>query len=211
MATGDLYVGILRTVSTSYTDFLNVFTYLDETALGGVTNASVFADGLATLFLTVLPPVLSAGVTLARVDAFNAFDPTDIGESIISGGEGTVGVETHNAFTAYEFRTDRPRRDIRRGYKRFSGVPESAVVNGVLATAFETDIAFVTAALEQNISTDTDFYAPIIVRRIKYTTPSGNTAYRLPTSAIELGVDYFPANNWNFQRVSSQVSRHLSS
>jgi len=211
VASGDIFVGILRATSPNSNDALTTFTYRDVSSGAFVGNSSDFSDALLAAIQPVLVAITSAQWTYTRVDSFNLFNPVDIGEKVNSVG-GEVSDETNAPFVAWAFRTSRVRRDIRRGQKRFAGVPETWAVNGELQGDHGVDIAEVFDELGATLvsgTLDGVQYQPVIVKRVKEVSEAGNVIYRLPNSQTEMGTNFFAANAWEFVGVSHQVSRHV--
>lgn len=93
---------------------------------------------------------------------------------------------------AYGFRTSRVRLDIDRGTKRFAGVTEGNVdAGGVVIAGMQTLLNAAADAMSEVLSFDDEgniiSYAPCVVQKEDYITPSGRKAYRYyPTLAEQL-------------------------
>lgn len=90
---------------------------------------------------------------------------------------------------AYGFRTSRVRQDVDRGTKRLAGVVEGAVeaggvINGTYLASMNELATRMGATLTYNDEGNTITFIPCILKKQKYTTPSGRSAYRqYPTLA----------------------------
>jgi len=98
------------------------------------------------------------------------------------GGTGIAGSGL-SPTTAYGFRSSRVKQSIGRGYKRFVGVPEGAVGGGGVieadAKTLMGNLATVMGAtLNYTDEGNALSFAPAIVSKEKYTTPSGREAYQ---------------------------------
>lgn len=76
-------------------------------------------------------------------------------------------------------------RVVRPGSKRFSGIPKLVDVNGdVSDSTYVGNLNTLKTALDSNISDDDiSFYAPVVIKRVKYDVPGSDpvrTAYRFP-------------------------------
>ena len=127
---------------------------------------------------------------------------------------GIVGVDGESPFVAFGFRSNRVRTDIGRGYKRFSGVPETYVDSlGVINSALMAGMIVIAADLSAPLSyvdgSITWNFAPVIVGKEKipatltdpvkyryYTTESAQAAH------LASGITFEP-----YTQVRSQVSR----
>lgn len=93
--------------------------------------------------------------------------------------------------TAFGFRSSRTRLDIRRGFKRFAGVVDSAIGNGgVIESAdvarMNTLATAMSATAEYDDEGQTISFAPIIVSKEKYMPPdSTKYAYRYYATEAE--------------------------
>lgn len=190
--------------------FVNVFTYnVDD-----ILPTSALATSLANEFASVvvdstagLKTILQGSATLDSIIVTCPFNPSVLGVEIIA----VVGSRAGGAmprFVAWGYKSERTRGDIRSGFKRFGAISESdtsgteptaamLVVLGDFADQLNT-----TLGVDDGVSSYSA--VPVIVKRVAYTTPSGNTAYRMPESPSE----YVYMNaEWVFQSITSQNSR----
>jgi hypothetical protein len=99
---------------------------------------------------------------------------------------------------------------MRHGYKRFSGIQDEAVsgdswyMTSTQAQALDALALKLDYAL--NTTGDGDLDAiHVVVKRIKYTTPEGNTAYRLPENQGELV--YYDVATATLLKPTTQLTR----
>lgn len=95
----------------------------------------------------------------------------------LGGGVGTSPV------CSIGVQSNRTRADIRRGSKRFSGIPEEDFdAGGVLSTGAVTRYAAIAAAMSAPLTYDDEgnilTFTPVVLSFEPYTTPAGNTAYK---------------------------------
>lgn len=143
----------------------------------------------------------------------NLFDPTEIGEHVlVSPRAGVATGEGMPPETSYRFTCPTRRKGMNAGRKAFPGLAESQVgdIGNLASSAITLGAAVATALGQDRVSAlTTVFYvelAPIVVKRIEYQTPKGNTAYRLPENTGELV--YYDATNWAvYPYTSTQNSR----
>lgn len=204
---GDVYQVRIKTVGLNSLENYNVWFYRDEL---GTPSPDDAAEVIATEFVSDVIPsmadVLSVEATISEIEVTNLFDAAQLYVlplAVVGTGAGDVCPP----FTALSMRTSRVRRDIRRGQKRFGPISEGLVTDGVLDPAGLPLLQPLADAMENNLDPAAveTLYQPIIVKRIAYTTPSGNTAYRLPETLAEL--EYFLTDTWEIVGVTTQNSR----
>jgi len=128
------------------------------------------------------------------------------------GGTGIAGSGL-SPTTAYGFRSSRVKQSIGRGYKRFVGVPEGAVGGGGVieadAKTLMGNLATVMGAtLNYTDEGNALSFAPAIVSKEKYTTPSGKFAYRYYPSEVLQEPHTATGITWSFYpQTRSQTSR----
>lgn len=185
----------------------NVFFYERQDPAG---SAAALAAAWIEFTMPFYMDLQSASVQNTSVDVINLGDLTDF----VSVPDDTVGgygaVDTMPAFNAVGFSLRLDTRAVRPGSKRFSGVPETVVLNGVLTEP--TYLGFVEAArqtLSNPAGTAGDEYNPIVVKRIK-TAVAGTVPqkykYRLPTTGDTLTYGTVVAALAD-REVTSQTSR----
>lgn len=156
----------------------------------------------------------SVGNFYISILAKNIYDPTDFYDlpfPPLFQGQNTG--ESQSPVDAYGVRSSRVRTDIDRGTKRFSGVSESDVGSqGVLTSGGQAKVQAVADAMSATL-TYTDegsslSFAPCIVKKEKYTTPRGNTAYRYYPTYTEQAAHLAVGVSWSiYTTVRSQTSR----
>lgn len=130
---------------------------------------------------------------------------------------GTAGVSTGgdnmSPVNTYGLRTTRVRQDIGRGYKRFSGVVEAGTVaGGVIASDTLTALNALGEKLAEVIVYDdegnTISFAPCVVGKEKYETPSGRFAYRYYASQATQNLHLATGIGWEaYTQQRTQRSR----
>lgn len=126
---------------------------------------------------------------------------------------GLSGGEAAAPFLATGFKSNRVRTDVGRGFKRFAGITESAMVPGGLidagVLASLTPLANkLGAVLEYVDEGNTITFAPVVLSYEDYVTPAGRRAYR-PYATLAAQLDH-TAQGVVYQAmpaVRSQVSR----
>lgn len=210
-AVGDIYQLSLEQEYLGQACF-NIFHYRQQTENTDteITTSEALGRAFDALILTFLKEIQVTTVEYKEINVFNLFNPEDV-YSRVPTTETTgayVSTDALNTFHAIELRTLRVRRDIKRGFKRFTGMDESMVIAGILNPALSEDVANVRLALSNDQQlpeeTDTPVWRPVIVKRVKYVAPSGKTAYRLPESTGEL---VYNRATWEYARISTQNSR----
>lgn len=180
MASGSLYVLELKGIGQGQ-NFLNVFHYLQ-------TSGSDGAPQLSARFYTVVMPrimdVTSLFVTYTEIAVRDKVDPTDFYSLSISDEGNRAGsiLPTHDALS-YTYKVNR--LDCRSGGKRFAGVSESDVQNGVIVPPFVTEVTALEVALEQQQVQGGSTWRPVIYG--KRTGSSGYFTNPL-SSVVFLGV-----------------------
>lgn len=125
--------------------------------------------------------------------------------------------EPITSVNAFGFRSTRVKQSIGRGYKRFVGMSEGVVGDyGNLTSPTLTQMTAVADAMSDTLSFDDEgstlSYVPCIAQKLKYTTPSGKTAYKYySTETLQaphnaLGISWEGYNTTRTQ-VSRQVGR----
>lgn len=160
--------------------------------------------------------LVSTSVAFSQVIVKDVYSVTDFyGLPFLAGEAGlAAGGAPSSPTEAYGFRTNRVRSDIRRATKRFAGVEEAGVdPGGVIASAAYTTMTILATALSQTLTYDdegtTITFQPAVVKKEKYTAPSGNDAYRYPAippvdlqDICALGILWQP-----YTQVRTQTSR----
>jgi len=106
------------------------------------------------------------------------------------GGVGGLG-DPVSPVNAFGFRSNRVKQSIGRGYKRFAGMSEGDVdAGGVLTSSAQIRLNLLKTAMGASLTYDdsgnTLTFTPCVAQKLKYTTPSGKTAYKYyPTEAAQ--------------------------
>lgn len=186
MALADIYV--LDHMQTFLNEELhNIYTY--ERLDTGTAN-----DLVAAFIEDVLPlilPLQSSVVKTPSIKAYSLGNLGDLWEETVNEEGGTVDAEILPIFNALGYTFKPTSRAVRPGSKRIAGVPESAQVNGTITLAgYLTAMEALRLAYAGNISDDdANFWAPVVVKRVKYEVPDSDPvrfAYRFPETDGEL-------------------------
>lgn len=181
----------------------NRFWYIDPE---GATGASL--TGIRDAFLNDVVDEILEVVTFSYqsvgllIEAFSLGQPVVYLDTALTGRVGVLEVEACPPQDAYGYRLNVESRETRPGAKRFTAVPEVDQANGFLGSGYLTDLADLTAALQNplNLGMDADIY-PTVVRDVLYPNgvrtplPIEQWVYNLVTTAVP------------HQSVRSQVSR----
>jgi len=207
MAIGDLLQVRLTIEDGGGKSYQNVFHYLDEIgAEPGDTAVQELGDAFESVVVDKLLPIIASVATVSEIEVVNIFDPTKLYSKTVS----IFGTDTNEIaprFNAMSFRSNRGRRDIRRGQKRFGPITELASLGGAVNPLYAIPIGELEGALAETlVSADLgDLYPPIVVKRIPYVTPGGRDAYRLPENLAEF--EYFTTAVWEVRAITSQNTR----
>lgn len=202
---------------------INVFSYVSAIPFTGTASAAELLEKMG-FFPTGDPPVVdpttlfgflvgltSTSLHFTEVEAVNLYDPTDFFlEAFSPAIDGEAAGFDMSPFTSYGLFSNRLRRDIRRGFKRFAGVLEEAVTNGGLITgAYVTQLDNTAHAMSVQLDGDDGaVYYPAVLSFEAYTTPKGNTAYKQrATEALQLEHSMYPIEWAAYAEIRSQVSR----
>jgi len=208
MASGDLYlVTLFGAIFGNQT--VNTFTYLQT---GEESSPGVSAAILGALFKSAFLPadaiLRGEGIAVSQqwkgIRVVNQYeDSSDFFEEEFPTpftGDGIGAVMP--PYVTYAFRTPWLGPAVRRGQKRFSGVLELEVNNGILQANVTTLLNPVAQALGMQLEGDNEVYTPVIVRRVKTLDPeTGRYVYSLPSNPTQYyGV---AATSWSVQAYSS--------
>lgn len=164
-------------------EVLNVYTYRWTGALDPSFDTA--SEQLATLFESqVLPAILavqSSDVEHTSIKVINQFDPTDFAIVAVSetGDIPSATSELLPPANAVAFQLSSSTRAVRSGAKRIAGIPEGVQIDGVITDIdYTLDLTTLAGQLGGIIFTTETIpqpaYQPIIVKRVKTTTPSGD-------------------------------------
>lgn len=186
----------------------NVFFY-EHTAGSG--DAFTLAEAFDLVMLPKINDLQWAGVQNSNIDVYNMGDPTDF-ISYPATGVGLQSGDSLPPHSAINFTMKLSTRAVRKGSKRFSGIPEAVQENGyILDAAYLAKMETLRLALFAELVSDLDTFLPIVVKRVKEpvvgTVPLQYT-YRLPITDGELVVGEV-ATATTAPIVSHQVSREV--
>lgn len=212
-------------------DIVNRFTYRGDgdtvpsgnsfgllSAMGFVPVAGAFPDNTLA---KELQGAVNASMVWSQAISRAIYVPDDFVElPFVPTAPGIGDAGTALApFVAFGFRTNRVRQDVGRGYKRFAGVGEAQQENGGSLTsgtlsAMNSIATRLGAVISFTESSLTMSYTPCIIKKEKYTTPSGKQAYRYvrPIDGGEAAQleDTVTGLTWSpYTTVRSQVSRQF--
>jgi hypothetical protein len=219
MAIGDIYQVTLELTDNDLNTYNNVFSYLQTTPEdSGASSPQALTQAFRANFCepdatAPLTNILSVRASVTRYSTINLFNPLEIAEQVFAPGV-VVGQRTGQAmppFVAYGFRSERKRRDIRRGFKRFAPTSEDDIGTNIPEPTFEPNLNAVATALETELIGDVAFglptYVPCVVKRIQNVPGDPSAGYRLPTNQAE--AEFFTTQDWSFSNITSQNSRKL--
>lgn len=119
------------------------------------------------------------------------------------------------SFNAFGFYTNRRRTDIARGMKRFAGVTIGGTsTNGEIIAPLVTPMINVALEMTEDQTDVTDgvttHFAPTIVSKQKYTTPSGKTAYKYYKPLSTQAEHWYQDFTWTaYPNARTQTSRQI--
>lgn len=190
MALGDIFqLKVYQDYAGRIKECLNVYFYR-QIAAGGD------AKDLIDAFMLLNDPDIRAFqcdiIRTSVVECLNLFNVTDFYTDDFT-SEALVGAHSGECLPVHDtvtFRFLRTSRDIRHGYKRYSGITESAGANGIITAA---DIILELNTARANLLADlvgegTNAYEPVIVKRIRIEPDPPEfprVRYRLPLTAEE--------------------------
>lgn len=184
-------------------------------AMGFIAGESdVFPTG--TLFAQ-LRNLQGETLVYNEVIALNVYDPSDFYTTGFPSG--TAGNDSTGGgaapILAAGFRTNLVRRDIARGTKRFAGVVNGNIgAHGVLNTGYvaimEAFTPYMDAVLTYDDEGNTLSFSPCVVKKLKYTTPSGKKAYKYyPTYTEQIALVAQGIHWETYNQIRSQTSRQV--
>ena len=200
-----LYEIILRAAYAGQ-ELLNRFNYVsDDAVISGTPSAELVKAfgtppvGTPPLFtagtiMGTLQTLQSAGVQYLSLAARAIWDDADFFEAgFVTAVLGAVTGDGESPVASFGFETTRVLQSIRRGHKRFGGVPKTALANkGEIATGVMTDLDALAVLLGSTLSSTvgavTIHFTPCVVSKQKHTdTTTGKVTYRYyPTLAEQL-------------------------
>lgn len=190
MAVGDVWrLKLYGSVNSQQT--LNVFHYLQTTNTGTPVDLAQFVGQFRAVVLNKILVVSSSSIGYYRIEFQNLSDIQEyLDSAILPVAVGDVNYPTATPFICWTFRSPRPFSPLRHGYKRFGGVPETLIDNGVAVTGALPDLNNVASALSSILSDQMGSqFIPVIARM-------SQIAHR-----------YVAAQNWLYAHVGSQNTR----
>lgn len=209
-------------------EIINRWNYLSTSVPAAVTPSFGLASGFGGIpdpvdstfpvgsVMRALEAALSTEFQFISLTVNNIYDLSDFYSIPYAPGQnGTNGTgDAMPPINAYGLKSSRVTRAVRAGHKRFAGVNEGEVdPGGVLTAAALTLIGDIATAMNANATYDDEgttlTYIPCVVSKLKYTTPSGKTAYKYyPTLAEQVPAHVAQAPIWSVMPdVRSQTSR----
>jgi hypothetical protein len=160
------------------------------------------ATDFATIVLPKLVQVLSTGTVFTNIDIQEHVSGTGVASlSLTTGNVGVQAGDAMPAFNAWALRSVRTNAQVPRAHKRFGGLSEGSVVNGVMNPVLATDMTNLVSVLNESFNAlnggVTDLI-PLAITRVDNTV----------TPHVPRPVPLFePITYWEYQKVTSQVSR----
>jgi len=204
---------------------INRYNYVSS----GTPSAASLSFGLFAAFGCLpdgIPPAYPADTVFANTRAVqqgnqsytqvivkNVYDLADFYSSPFPTGVigGNTASECLSPTVAFGLETNQTTRAVRRGMKRIPAVPEGSTgEGGVITTTVLTLLQTLCDSMSESITYDdegnTITYSPVVVKKLKYTTPSGKSAYKYyPTLTEQLthiasGIAWSPFTQTRTQR-----------
>ena len=203
---GDIFE-VVDTAEMNGQKLLNVYFYRAQ----GVSVTDNDSASVVTAFIdTVLPDIVAfqeEQVVHTSIKARNLFDDSDAHEELISVAGGNTGHEVLGTFEAVGYRLVGNNAAVRSGAKRYPGIGEYAVTDGVIS---DEGIIAILNTLAATLFADlpwgllaAEILIPVIVQRIKV-----GSEYTLPTNQGEAVYSHVTDTLWS-PIVTSQVSRKI--
>lgn len=189
---------------------LGVYYYRVEDA-----PTSGYLTGLISEFqsgpLTAFAPTQVIGVTFDSLRALNIFSGDEVIDTSLtpSGGSAAATGDMSATMVAASIRLIRENARVRNGRKQVPLTRELDSAGNFLSAGIQAVLNTFAATLDDVLQPGgLDDFAPVIVGRIAYVTPSGSTAYRLPTTQEEMGDKWsYIVNTALVNRVTTMNSR----
>jgi len=183
------------TLQTTYLGEIcqNVFYY----DVSGVDPST--ADLLVVFATDVIPDIqniVSSAVSFVNLDAINLDDPTDFSNVAIVGTPGARPTDPSPPFLAWGYTYNRTSRVVRSGAKRFVGIAEGDMDEGIAVTGILAALDALGAQLSTSlVGPIGGVYEPIIYGDVT------------PTRLVPIAV---PVSSVTYTRITSQNSRKFS-
>lgn len=212
MAKDDLYVLTLTSGEPGQL-MKQDFAYRQVTDIGGNHATDILVTFISSI-LTSIRNITQVATKYYSIKSRNLYDNLDFVDLPIVGTP--TGQRSGSAlpqFNAMSFTSAIPAIGQKPGGKRFGFISETDTAGGNL-----TDVSGLFDALDlcasllgADVFSPAEItYAPVIVKRVKYTTPKGKPAYRYPTSPTEKDPPSYDARDWTWDvRITSQITRKI--
>lgn len=163
----------------------NVF-FFKHTA--GVGVAADLATDFADAFVPAINAIQCGSNVNIGLDVINMGDLGDFASPVIT-GSGAYAVQPLPPYAAVGYTLKVNTRAVRKGSKRFSGVPETTTEGGIITDAdYRAKVNTLRILLMQELVSADNTWLPIVLKRVKEpvagTTPTKYT-YRLPQTDAE--------------------------
>jgi hypothetical protein len=176
------------------------------------THAQVLAEEWRDQILPAIrafqpAEILTTGVRVRNL--FNVSDGYDLALSLAGLGG---AAEQYSTFNAVGFALNGDNPAVKNGAKRFTGINEVHVDDGVISGAVMPGLLNnVADALEQPVLVglviEDPVFVPVIVKRVREGVP-GSYTYRLPETTVEAVLSQVVVAVWN-AIITSQLSRKI--
>lgn len=210
MALGDIYQVTFKQSYKGLQDCLNVYYY--RLFAGYSNSADLLLNEFSAIVADTLKLAQSDDISQVSLEAKNLFNLADTANlAYPPTRKGTRAGSSEPPFVQVAVQYLRTTATMRHGWKRYVGIPESDVEDGQIVTSalvFWQNVAVAGQTTLTATGTVDTIFEPVVVKRIKYTTSEGKTAYRLPEYMGE--ANYFHVDQYVLKTyVSSQVSRKV--
>lgn len=181
---GDLFEARIH-MARGTNEFLCVFHYR-MTALG-TSPVNTFADEIEDNLFPAINSVQHPSFYISKLFVRDVFDDERFAERtyLSTAYEGILSGDPLPDYVAVQYKSVRTRLDMRNGYKRIPGFVDDGQVGNGFNGAYTAGLSAVAAVFNSDLASAGNVYDPVIVKRIKYTAPSGKPAYRLPNTQLE--------------------------
>jgi len=182
---------------------LNHFWYgTSDTGLPWGGAPAIVADDFIAIVLPSIVAVTSSTVTYTSVDVTEHNSGAAVATvALTTGNTGTRGGDALPSFNAWGIRSQRYSATVPRAHKRFAGVSETdqfdGIINPALSAAMATLVSKLGAIFSVANGGSTDM-VPLQISRVDNTLPGHPPR---PNPLFEAAL------NWQYQKITSQVSR----
>jgi hypothetical protein len=204
MANLDIYE-LIDVQNNNGQECLNVYFYRRDSIVGTGTDADALLTNWATNVLPLVQAVQNTSVLHTALRVRNLFDEEDVSTLGIAEAGTVTNADEAPIFNAVNVKLDTNNGAVRPGSKRYTGLDESWISNGVLAgTPAITNYTnlvdeLITPMLEGALAS----WFPVVVKRILE-----GSAYRLPTTPEEAIFGGIISAVYN-TLITSQTSRKI--